>query len=122
MNYSFIAKQAASAIKSAGKSLTFTRETPGTKDPRTGTSNPSTFTTFTANALALEYSAKDAGLSYIEGTTVRTDDKKVLVEVGSYKPDMGDKVTIQGVDFEVIGIQTLAPGGIDLMYTLQVRR
>lgn len=122
VNYTKIAKQAASAIKSAGQALTFTRETKGETDHATGTMSESTYQNFSANGVVLEYSAKDSGLSHIEGTVIRKDDKKILLEANGYIPDVGDSVLIKSIKFDIVGVKPLSPSGVDVIYTLQVRR
>ena len=122
INYSAIAKQAASAIQSAGQALEFTRETKGLSDPATGTRAESTYQNFSANGVVLEYSAKDSGLSHIEGTVIRKDDKKILLEANGYIPDIDDEVNIKGVSFTVVGVKPLSPAGVDVIDTVQVRR
>lgn len=122
VDYEKVTKQAAVAIQSAGRTLNFTREIEGAADHSTGTRAESTYKYFSANGLVLEYSAKDAGLSHIEGTVIRKDDKKILLEANGYTPDIGDTVLIQSIEFEVVGVKPLSPAGVDVVYNVQVRR
>lgn len=122
IDYDAIAGQLMPVIKSTGITLNFTRETKGQSDPATGTRAESTYQNFSANGVVLEYSAKDSGLSHIEGTVIRKDDKKILLEANGYIPDIDDEVKIKGVSFNVVGVKPLSPAGIDVIYTLQVRR
>jgi hypothetical protein len=57
----------------------------------------------------------------IDGARILSGDKKVLCEAGQIVPKVGDSITINGQAHRIEQVWPLAPGGVDLMYTLQAR-
>lgn len=60
----------------------------------------------------------------IDGTRILATDRKVLLAVGNLaiEPATSDKAVIGGVEHSIIDIQPLNPGGLVILYQLQVRR
>ncbi len=59
----------------------------------------------------------------VDGTRVRATDKKVLLATGALaiEPATADKLVIGGVEHTIERVEPLAPGGVTVMWTLQVR-
>lgn len=57
----------------------------------------------------------------IDGTLIRSTDRKITVEAGQIAPTPDDKLLIGGVEHEIIAVMPLDPGGVALLYELQVR-
>lgn len=64
----------------------------------------------------------------INGTTILEGDKQVYMSVKAPLgaavaiPVAGDTLTWMGVDYQVINATDLAPAGVSVLYTLQVRK
>jgi len=75
-----------------------------------------------------DYAATFAVLDFngreIDGSRVLATDKKILLANGALaiQPTLSDKLVIGDVEHSIINIETLAPGGTVVMWTLQVRR
>jgi len=112
----------AETLKELGQLLTFTRETEGDIDPGTGMITNSTKEDFKVNCAVFDYTAKNAGVGVIEGTTIKTGDKRILAEAGGYTPSVGDTTVIGGNVFSVNNYTEVNPAGIPVMYEIQVRK
>jgi len=51
---------------------------------------------------------------------VQTSDKKILV-VGVPKPETTDQLVIGGITYNVIMTEVVSPGGVDILFKVQVR-
>jgi len=54
-------------------------------------------------------------------TAIAATDTKITASVGDVVPAVSDKITVQGVDYQVYGVTPLNPGGTDLMYKIWAR-
>lgn len=61
-------------------------------------------------------------ISEIDGDNIKAGDVKALVAVGTWEPQVGDQVTIDGEVFFVMDYWPLSPGGVDVLYTVQLRK
>lgn len=57
----------------------------------------------------------------IDGTLIRSTDRKITVEAGQIAPTPEDKLVIGGVEHEIVAVMPLDPGGVALLYEIQVR-
>ena len=55
---------------------------------------------------------------------ILAQDRKALVAVGALAspPVVGDRLVVDGAEWQAIGASALSPAGADLLYTLQIRR
>lgn len=115
--YSDIASTADEILREFGSVATLTRVTPGTYDPATGTSTP---TTAMVSVIAAVF---DYDREAINGTLILQGDKQVFVSAigATPAPAAGDIFTWQTVAYTVIAVKPLAPAGIDTLHELQVR-
>lgn len=114
-------------IEKYGMALTLTRVTPGAYDPATGGVSGATTANYSCFGLVDSFSVNE-----IMGAMVRSSDKKLLLSAKGLNtvPQIGDQFTLpDGVWYIPEGsgsgynpIQPLAPGGIAVMYTIQLRR
>lgn len=78
-----------------------------------------TSTDVEVTVVLLEYSLREkaAGL-------VQTGDVKALVAVGDLTtpPRQEDKLLVDGVEYKVVSRRPLSPAGVDVFYTLQLRK
>jgi len=53
---------------------------------------------------------------------IRCTDLLVIMEATVAVPTQGDKLDIDGLDYDIMAVDPLAPGGVALMYECQCRR
>ena len=58
----------------------------------------------------------------VDGTLIMAGDRRVMVEAGPVAPSTAHKLRIGGEDYAIVAVRPLAPGGVALMYEVQVRR
>ena len=58
----------------------------------------------------------------VDGTLIRADNLRVMVEAGSVEPTTAHRLRIGGADHAIVAVRPLALGGVALMWELQVRR
>ena len=56
----------------------------------------------------------------VDGTLIRADDI-LLISTGIPQPQMGDIFLVNGKEYQFVNNQTVAPGGVDIVYKTQVR-
>ena len=54
-------------------------------------------------------------------TAILATDTKITASVGDVVPAVSDKITVQGVDYQIYGVDPLKPGGDVLMYKIWAR-
>lgn len=101
-----------------GASLSVERDSEGAYDPATGVTSDST-TTFTSKGIVSSFSNSE-----IDGTNIKVGDLSVFVKSkpSGWVPEIRDKVTINGVEYFIVNVQPLSPGGTDLAYQIQIRK
>ncbi|WP_146617680.1 hypothetical protein [Rhodoplanes serenus] len=59
----------------------------------------------------------------IDGTLIRSSDRKVLVAAGglAVEPTAADRIVIGGTALEIVRVAPLAPGGTVVLYEIQAR-
>lgn len=114
-DYTRLRSTAERLIARFGQSATLTRvATSGTAyDPTT------TETDYTVTVAVMEYTDRER-----DGTLIKVGDKKVYLSTSglSITPGVADKITIGGVEHEIINVMPLNPGGTVVMYETQARR
>jgi hypothetical protein len=113
--YGNLATTAGRLLASYGKALTFTRTEAGAYDPATGTA-AETATTYTLNAVVQTFKTME-----IDGQRILATDRRVLTDVGTTTPAVGDTVEIEGKAGRVQEVMPLSPAGTPLTYALLVR-
>ena len=124
-DYSPLATTAATLLAQFGQTVTLTKVTPGAYDPVAGQYAEGTTATQTASAVLLDYSMREAGASFADGSQVRVGDKKCLIEAAGldWPPDESTTLTdAGGVVWQIEKLRTLAPSGAALMYTANATR
>lgn len=117
-DYSVTAATADRLIERFGVAVTLTRSVPGAYDPATGAPAAATVTTQSVKAVV-----RDFPQAYIDGTFIRSGDRKVLVAaLGITAPQAGDVFPWDGQSLVVVESKALAPAGSAVIYTLQVRK
>lgn len=109
---------ASNLIMKFGKIITLSRQSKGIYDPATGELPASSISNLSVKALVKDYKPTE----FISGT-IETGDKKVtLAALNLAQPNVGDKVTIDLLDYTVIAVKTTWSGELAALYELQVRK
>lgn len=107
-------------IGTFGQEVTFTTYTE-TLDADAGT-NKLTPSTTTVRAMVEDYPARDTRGGEAAGDGVVRGDKKVTVAASAFTPTTEAKVTISGVQYSILKVDTQTGTDEALMYTCQARR
>jgi hypothetical protein len=78
---------------------------------------PSPPVTVTGDGVKLDYERDE-----IDGTAIVQGDAKLLLGSASGAPVIGMETTINGDKWRVMAVDTLDPAGVNVMYTLQLRK
>jgi len=54
-------------------------------------------------------------------TAIKATDTKITASIGGVVPEVSDKIAINGVDYQIYGIDPLNPGGEALLYKIWAR-
>jgi len=106
-----------------GVMFTFTRTVKGAFDPVRGAYGPGETLTFTAPGImkALNTSS-GAAQRWQEQALIQEGDEMLLIGCGTYEPELGDRVDIDGAAWAVKGVSSLRPGVVPLLNYLLIRR
>ena len=58
----------------------------------------------------------------IDGTLIRAEDRRVMVEAVSPAPTTADRLSIAGVEYEIVRVDPEAPAGVPLYFVCQCRK
>lgn len=69
-------------------------------------------------ALVAEYKIRDR-----DGSRIQATDRRVLVKAGGLAvvPTSGDKFVLDSTAYDIVAVAPVAPGGVAVVYELQVR-
>lgn len=104
-------------INDFGQDITLTTVTAGTFNPATGATTGDSETTATVKAVVTDY--RDF---QIDGGAIQRGDKQVILSGSVAAPDTNDMFTINSLEYMIVNINTISPGGTDVLYKIQVRR
>ena len=103
--------------------MTLTRNVPGAFDPVAGSATGSTSVQYTVFGITANYSRFTMASTYNDpNSMILSGDKKAIIGADVIEPLPGDVITVMGVDWVVISIDTLCPQGVNLMFTVQIRK
>jgi hypothetical protein len=68
-------------------------------------------------AISENYSARQ-----IDGTLIRAEDRRVMIEAVTPAPTTADRLSIGGAEYAIVSVQPESPGGVPLYYTCQCRK
>ncbi len=117
------ASDIAQTLKDNGQPITLTRTTPGTFDPVTGDPGISIVQTWQIYGIMTNFStlARYGGTNNNPQTLVLSGDKQAKLSAGVVVPLPGDVLYVNGDNWTIIALDSLAPVGVDLMYSCHVR-
>lgn len=97
-----------------GKTMTVTRIASSTYNPATGVMSAGTTQTYTIRGVFINYNEEQ-----INGTTIRADDRKLLIQAKGLTatPQIGDRV--EGV--EILTVRRLESAATTIAFTCQTR-
>jgi hypothetical protein len=110
-------KVSSQLITKFGATITLTRVTEGVYDPSTG-STTNTETSETIIGVVDEYKSYD----FVNGLAVAGDKKIICAASDVAKPNLADKLTVQGIVYSILNVTETVSGEQDALYTLQARR
>lgn len=116
---SFYGNLAATALRlltKFGQTTVFTRPTGDTFDPPAGSYSGGTTTTITGKGAAFEYEKSE-----VDGTIVQRGDLKVYFEASTIPPAQNDNCVIDSINYRVMDVEPLSPGGTDVLFIVQLR-
>jgi hypothetical protein len=68
-------------------------------------------------AIAVDTGVRDR---YVAATGITLRSRVLLVEASGFVPLKSDSVTVRGAVHEILEIEPVAPGGVDLMYRVHI--
>lgn len=113
--YSETAADVTASLKEYGVSTSLRQTTLGAYDPTNGNAVPTTGNV-SVTALVIDYPIR-----YIDGTKILAGDKQAYVAPGT-APKVNDELLWMGEWWRIVSVETLAPAGVPVLYTLQVRK
>jgi hypothetical protein len=101
-----------------GRAMTISDEAAGTYQPGTGIA-PKAPASFACTGAMFDYD----GLEF-DGSAVIRGDRRIYISAESITkaPKVGMRVTVGAELWHVVNTKTIDPGGIDVLYDVQVRR
>ena len=105
--------------KGRASEVTLTRPgTPGEYNPETGeVEGGSEPKIHIASGVKIGYEQSD-----IDGTLIQQGDQQLYVPaLGFVRPVTNEQITVGGTNYTVVGVEVLAPGDTDILYTIQIR-
>lgn len=58
----------------------------------------------------------------VDGTLIRAEDRRVMIEAVTPAPTTADRLSIGGVEMAIVAVHPEAPAGVALMFTCQCRK
>lgn len=116
-NYAGLKSTARKLLANFGQSMTFTRTSEPVYNNDTGEVESTTLT-FSDMGVILPF--RD-GVTNVSGSLVQIGDQEVFWQ-GTTAPKPTDKLTVNGVDYNVIAVMSIEPSGVNVLYQIQVRR
>lgn len=129
--YDDMATVADELLSDFGQNLTLTKTIPGAYDPVTGLDSSATTQSQTVVAAVLPFhSGKEKGAdAEFSDAVIRGEVKKVLVSPKTpsdtalaFSPEPDHILTIDSVDWRVLGVTSLKPAGTVVSYSMVVQR
>ena len=105
-------------IAKYGKQVVFTKTTPGTFDPVSGTTTGATSTDTTIKVAP----PSSFDIKEVNGTSIQTGDVKVSVAALDYVPDISQTVTFDSNTYNIISVSPVYSGDAVAKYDCQLRK
>jgi hypothetical protein len=119
--YGPIQGAAKSLITKFGQVIVLTRHARSTLgfDPIESEFYPTSLLSITGSSVNVSFSSKE-----IDGTNILRGDVKAsaVFDSPSLVPAVGDVITDGDTAYNIMSVEALSPGGVDILYTLQLRK
>lgn len=112
-DWAAISADVIAAIADVGFDVTFTRRTSGPATPHAATAIVPTVTAVKA------IDAKPRWMR-VGGTNEITNRRAILMATGVLVPVAGDQITVRSRPHTIASVRAIAPGGVDLMYIVEL--
>jgi hypothetical protein len=113
----------AATMKAKGQPMTLTRTSAGIFDPVSGSAAGGVTEQFTVYGITKNYTRFNMGNSFSDANSlIQSGDKQALIAADVVEPLPSDTLTIMGVDWVVISVNTTSPQGMTLLFSCQVRK
>lgn len=113
----------AQTLKAKGQPMTLTRVSAGTYDPVTGTTTGATTATYTLQGITISYNSLTRLAAQVRpDSLILAGDMQAIVDATSIAPAPGDSLTIAGIVWQVIAVDTVAPAGVAMLHKCQIRK
>ena len=99
-----------------GELITIQRVAEGEYDPATGSVAAGTTTSYTGRGVTEDYRKNE-----IDGDVVKQDDLRLYLNATANEPLVGDRVTLQSKNFQIIDANRVQVNGVTVLYDLQLR-
>ena len=117
MNYNSIKGTARSLLAKFGQSMTLVKTTSDSYNTTTGAN---TLTTSSTTDLGVILPYGDA-LNSAPDSLVKQNDQQIFIQMATV-PSVTDKITVAGVDYNIVSVKAIEPAGVNVLYELQVRK
>jgi hypothetical protein len=106
-------------VSKYGSAMILRRIVSGVYDPATGETSGSVTNSYNCKGVTESYKE-----SYVNGDTIKAGDKKVLLSASGLTivPKSGDTLLIGSEVWSMVSVDSLAPGEIAVIYTVQIRQ
>lgn len=125
--YDKMATTAARLLAKYGRTVQLRQQSTGSGDydPATGTSTPEVLTTTDRKALALDQPGSQIsqrfGNNNQANTLINQGEKWLYMDAKGVAPAMQDAVIIDAIEYRIIDVQVMGPGGVPVLYLIVVR-
>ena len=114
--YTGLAATASRRLADIGQAITWLHDNnDGSFDPVKGATTAGTTTAYSANGVLLDFNTM-----LIDGDNILRTDKRFVMEAGDI-PEVHDVVTVNSVNYTVVAVRETSPGGVVVLYELQLR-
>ncbi|NJB67500.1 hypothetical protein GGQ74_001140 [Desulfobaculum xiamenense] len=123
MDYAAEARSVEVDLREAGMPMTLRRLASAAYDPATGRTG-ATAVEQAGFGLFKSRDIQGSGETFIDGSMVRQGDRFVLLGAHSVttQPEPGDELVAGGTTYTVVNAKAVDPGGVPVLFKLQVRR
>lgn len=111
-----MAATALSLITEFGEAVSFVQTTEGAYDPATATTGTPSTAAYSGFGVPTDYDKRD-----IDGTLVQQQDTRLYVHNLSTVPGVGDKCTLDSIDYRIMDIRQYVINSAVVLYELQLR-
>lgn len=117
MDYVRLSQSAERLLRRAGRACTLTKRAKGTYDASSSRAAQGAPEHFPITCVTLEFNARE-----VDGTMILAGDLRAYTISKEAVPAVGDMVTIDGKQWRIEDPRPLNPGGVTLLYDLQLRK